>query len=114
MIRLAARFADQWDTFPELPGSATDGITTSVDERIAMLDAACAAAGRDPATIRRSVWGTPDAVASEAAYEAFARHHLELGFTDISVVPKGVPEARLRRIAHEIIPALRVEFGPGQ
>ena len=71
-------------------------------------------AGRDPATIRRSVWGTPDAVASEAAFEAFARHHLELGFTDISVVPKGVPEVRLRRIASEIIPALRAEFGPAQ
>jgi alkanesulfonate monooxygenase SsuD/methylene tetrahydromethanopterin reductase-like flavin-dependent oxidoreductase (luciferase family) len=111
MIRLAARFADQWDTFPELPGSATDGITTSVGERIAMLDVACAAAGRDPATIRRSVWGTPDAVASEAAFEAFARHHLALGFTDISVVPRDVPEPRLRAIALEVIPALRAEFG---
>ena len=110
MIRLAARFADQWDTFPELPGTATDGIATSVGERLAMLEAACAAVGRDPATIRRSVWGTPDAVASEAAYEAFARRHLELGFTDISVVPRGVPEDRLRRIAGDVIPALREEF----
>jgi hypothetical protein len=49
-------------------------------------------------------------VASEAAYEAFARRHLELGFTDISVVPRGVPEARLRRIATDVIPALRYEF----
>ena len=57
------------------------------------------------------VWGTPDAVASEEAFEAFARHHLELGFTDISVVPKDVPEARLRSIALEIIPGLRSEFG---
>jgi len=114
MIRIAARWADQWDTFPELAGAATDGITTSVAERMAMLDAACAEVGRDPRTIRRSVWGLPEAVASEAAYEAFARRHLALGFTDISVVPRGVPEARLRRIATEIIPALREEVSSGR
>jgi alkanesulfonate monooxygenase SsuD/methylene tetrahydromethanopterin reductase-like flavin-dependent oxidoreductase (luciferase family) len=110
MIRLAARWADQWDTFPELPGTATDGVTTSVGERIAMLDAACAAIGRDPATVRRSVWAGSEVLASEAAYETFARRHLELGFTDISVVPRGVPEARLRRIASEVVPALRSAF----
>jgi alkanesulfonate monooxygenase SsuD/methylene tetrahydromethanopterin reductase-like flavin-dependent oxidoreductase (luciferase family) len=110
MIRLAARWADQWDTFPELPGTATDGVTTSVGERIAMLDAACAAIGRDPATIRRSVWAGPEVLESEAAYEAFARRHLELGFTDISVVPGGVPESRLRRIAGEVVPALRAAY----
>jgi alkanesulfonate monooxygenase SsuD/methylene tetrahydromethanopterin reductase-like flavin-dependent oxidoreductase (luciferase family) len=110
MIRLAARFADQWDTFPELAGTATDGVTTSVAERMAILEAACTAVGRDPATIRRSVWGTPDVVASEDAYAAFARRHLALGFTDISVVPKGVPMDRLRRIAGDVLPALREEF----
>jgi len=114
MIRIAARWADQWDTFPELAGAATDGITTTVGERMAMLDAACTALGRDPGAIRRSVWGTPDTVSSEAAYEAFARRHLELGFTDISVVPKGVPEARLRRIATEVIPKLRAELSSGR
>lgn len=114
MIRIAARWADQWDTFPELAGTATDGVTTSVGERMAMLDAACADVGRDPGTIRRSVWGTPDTLASEAAFAAFARRHLELGFTDISVVPRGVPEARLRTIATEVIPALREEISSGR
>jgi alkanesulfonate monooxygenase SsuD/methylene tetrahydromethanopterin reductase-like flavin-dependent oxidoreductase (luciferase family) len=107
MIRLAARFADQWDTFPELPGTATDGVTTTVAERIAMLDAACATVGRDPSTIRRSVWGGSEVLASEAAFEDFARRHLALGFTDIAAVPRDVPVARLRRIAEEVIPALR-------
>ena len=110
MIRLAARFADQWDTFPALAGAATDGVTSSVEERLAAFEAAARAAGRDPGTIRRSIWGVPDAVASEAAYEAFARHHLSIGFTDVAVVPKGVPAARLRRIAETVIPALREEF----
>jgi alkanesulfonate monooxygenase SsuD/methylene tetrahydromethanopterin reductase-like flavin-dependent oxidoreductase (luciferase family) len=112
MIRLAARWADQWDTFPELPGTATEGVTSTVAERVALLDAACAAVGRDPATIRRSVWGGPEAIASEAAYEAFARRHLGLGFTDVSVVAGGVPADRLQRIATEVVPGLR-EVVPG-
>ncbi len=113
MIRLAARFADQWDTFPELAGAATEGVTTSVGERLAAFEAAARASGRDPGTIRRSVWGLADTVASEAAYEAFVRRHLELGFTDVSVVPLGVPRARLEAIAERVLPRLRAEFGPG-
>ena len=62
--------------------------------------------------MRRSTWALPAAVASEAAYEAFARRQLELGFTDVSVVPLGVPVERLRRIAEAVVPALRAEFAP--
>ena len=113
MIRIAARWADQWDTFPELPGTATDGVTSTVGERLAMLDAACLAVGRDPTTIRRSVWGGPEVLADEAAFESFARRHLSLGFTDISAVPRGVPAERLRRIAAEVLPGLRAEFAAG-
>ncbi len=109
MIRLAARYADQWDTFPELPGAATDGVTTTLAERVAMFEAACLDEGRDPATVRRSMWGLPDAAASEAAYADFARRHLAMGFTDISVVPAGVPVERLRRIAEDVVPMLRAE-----
>jgi alkanesulfonate monooxygenase SsuD/methylene tetrahydromethanopterin reductase-like flavin-dependent oxidoreductase (luciferase family) len=112
MIRIAARWADQWDTFPELAGAATDGVTTSVEERMTAFEAACAAAGRDPGTVRRSTWALPAAVASEATYEGFARRQLELGFTDVSVVPLGVPVERLRRIAETVVPALRAEFTP--
>lgn len=110
MIRIAARWADQWDTFPELAGAATDGVTTSVEERMTAFGAACVAAGRDPGTVRRSTWALPAAVASEATYEAFARRQLELGFTDVSVVPLGVPVERLRRIAEMVVPGLRAEF----
>ena len=88
MIRLAARYADQWDTFPELAGTATDGVTTTVAERVAAFDAACLEAGRDPATIRRSTWTeADDDVSTEAGFEAFARTHRALGFTDFSFVP---------------------------
>src|SRR3954447_5013760 len=112
MIRLAARYADQWDTFPELAGTATDGVTSSIAERVATFDAACRDAGRDSATVRRSIWteaekdvGTPD------GFEAFVRAHRALGFTDFSIVPSdAAPRSVLERIARERVPALREEF----
>jgi alkanesulfonate monooxygenase SsuD/methylene tetrahydromethanopterin reductase-like flavin-dependent oxidoreductase (luciferase family) len=108
MLRIAARFADQWDTFAELAGAATEGVTTSLAERVAALDAACRAVGRDPATIRRSMWAGREVVRSEAAYAQFVREQRGIGFTDISVVlphADGIPV--LRRIAADVIPELR-------
>src|SRR4029077_10205535 len=56
MIRLAARYADQWDTLPELAGTAPAGVPSPTPERVAAFDAPCRAAGRAPAAIRRSIW----------------------------------------------------------
>src|SRR5215207_8747771 len=41
MLRITARYADQWDTFGVIPGAATEGVETDVADRIAALDAAC-------------------------------------------------------------------------
>lgn len=114
MLRIAARYADQWDTFAPLPGTATDGMTDDVAGRIAALDAACREVGRDPTEIRRSTWATNDAIASEAAFMDHVRRHRALGFTDFAT---GLPDAAgmplLRRIALERIPELRAEFAAG-
>jgi F420-dependent oxidoreductase-like protein len=111
MLRLAARYADQWDTFATLAGSATDGIETPVAERIAALDAACAEIGRDPAEIRRSTWAGPEVYATPTAFEEFVRTNRALGFTDFSIErPPAGRRDLLERIAHETIPALRAEF----
>lgn len=108
MLRLAARFADQWDTFAEMPGTATDGVTTTIEERIRALDEACLAIGRDPAEIRRSTWATSAVLASDAAYAAYVNRHRLLGFTDFSVVPPVAgAETALRRVAEGVIPGLR-------
>ena len=48
MLRIAARYADQWDTFAAIPGTATEGIEADLAERIAGLDEACREIGRDP------------------------------------------------------------------
>jgi alkanesulfonate monooxygenase SsuD/methylene tetrahydromethanopterin reductase-like flavin-dependent oxidoreductase (luciferase family) len=111
MLRLAARYADQWDTFATLAGSATDGIETPVAERIAALDAACAEIGRDPAEIRRSTWAGPEVYESSGAFEEWVRTNRALGFTDFSIErPPAGRRDLLERIARDTIPALRAEF----
>jgi hypothetical protein len=44
-----------WDE-TELPGTATEGVTESIEARVRQFDAASREAGRDPASIRRSTW----------------------------------------------------------
>jgi alkanesulfonate monooxygenase SsuD/methylene tetrahydromethanopterin reductase-like flavin-dependent oxidoreductase (luciferase family) len=108
MLRITARYADQWDTFGVIPGAATEGVETDLAERIAALDAACREIGRDPAEIRRSTWATSEALRSTEAYLDFVRHHHGLGFTDFSTQrPATGDKDVLRRVATEIIPELR-------
>jgi alkanesulfonate monooxygenase SsuD/methylene tetrahydromethanopterin reductase-like flavin-dependent oxidoreductase (luciferase family) len=108
MLRIAARYADQWDTFAAMPGTATEGVEAEVADRIAALDRACQAVGRDPTEIRRSIWTTSDALRSTDAYLDFVRRHHRIGFTDFSTVrPAPGDEAVLRVVAREIIPELR-------
>jgi alkanesulfonate monooxygenase SsuD/methylene tetrahydromethanopterin reductase-like flavin-dependent oxidoreductase (luciferase family) len=108
MLRIAARFADQWDTFAALPGTATDGVTTDIEERIRALDDACREVGRDPAEIRRSTWARASALETDDTYAEFVTSHRLLGFTDFSVVPPATgAEVALRRVAEGVIPGLR-------
>jgi alkanesulfonate monooxygenase SsuD/methylene tetrahydromethanopterin reductase-like flavin-dependent oxidoreductase (luciferase family) len=108
MLRIAARYADQWDTFAAIPGTATEGVEDEIAERIAALDAACVAIGRDPSEIRRSTWATSEALRSTDAYLDFVRRHRRLGFTDFATVRPAPGDAEvLRRVATEIIPELR-------
>lgn len=108
MLRIAARHADQWDTFAAMPGTATDGVEAELAERIAGLDAACREIGRDPSEIRRSTWATEDALSSVDAYLDFVRRHRAMGFTDFTTVrPRQADASVLRTVALEVIPALR-------
>jgi F420-dependent oxidoreductase-like protein len=108
MLRIAARYADQWDTFAAIPGASTDGVEAEIAEQIATLDAACREVGRDPHEIRRSTWVTSEALRSPDAYLDFVRRHHRLGFTDFTTVrPAPGDEPVLRTVATEIIPELR-------
>jgi alkanesulfonate monooxygenase SsuD/methylene tetrahydromethanopterin reductase-like flavin-dependent oxidoreductase (luciferase family) len=108
MLRLAARYADIWDTFPTIDGTATQGVASDLAERVAAFDAACHATGRDPATVRRSVWVGDEPLASRAAYLEFFERHRSLGFTDLMTgLPPKERWATVREIATSLIPGLR-------
>ncbi|HEY2887885.1 MAG TPA: LLM class flavin-dependent oxidoreductase, partial [Candidatus Limnocylindrales bacterium] len=109
MLRLAAAYADQWDTFAALPDTATDGVATDVAERIRYLDDACRAIGRDPAEIRRSTWThAASALKDEGTYLDFVNHHRALGFTDFSTtMPSAERLPLMRDLAERVIPELR-------
>jgi alkanesulfonate monooxygenase SsuD/methylene tetrahydromethanopterin reductase-like flavin-dependent oxidoreductase (luciferase family) len=109
MLRIAAAYADQWDTFAAMSDTATDGVETELAERIRYLDDACRAIGRDPTEIRRSTWAPAAAVLrSEAAYVDFVTRHQVLGFTDFSTTtPAAAQMPLLRHLAENVIPHLR-------
>lgn len=107
MIRLAARYADVWDTFQTSPGTATDSVREELGERVARFEAACRDAGRDPAAVRRSTWSGPEVLRSEETWREFVARHRRLGFTDlIAGMPGSDGWSSLRRVATRL-PALR-------
>ena len=113
MLRLAARHADIWDTFPTLDGTATEGVTTDLRDRVAAFEAACSGVGRDARTVRRSIWVGPEPLTSESAFLDFVRRHRSLGFTDLMTGLPDRPEwPSVRRIATDVIPRLREEGDP--
>ncbi len=108
MLRLAARYADVWDTFPSVPGAATEGIEEDVAQRMRRFEGYCREAGRDPREVRRSTWTGGGALESEDAFLAFVNPNRALGFTDFSTgLPSEPHMDAARRIATEVIPALK-------
>jgi alkanesulfonate monooxygenase SsuD/methylene tetrahydromethanopterin reductase-like flavin-dependent oxidoreductase (luciferase family) len=108
MIGIAARHADQWDTFPVLAGAATEGVVDDVAARVARFDTACRAAGRDPLLVRRSIWVGAEATSSTVAFSAFVERHQALGFTDFSVTrPDPQNWDVVRAIARDVLPGFR-------
>ena len=113
-LRIAARFADIWNTF----GPTLDAAKHSSD----VLDALCGDAGRDPREIRRSVlfgiradtgWRTAPEFAGlvRAWHEAGFRDFL---FYDPPYAGTGVPTAPpdvVDELLESTIPELRVELG---
>ena len=112
MLRLAARHADMWDTFPPIPGAATEGTEDTLEARVRALDSYCREAGRDPGEVRRSTWTGGEALRSEEAFLGWVGGLRASGFTDFTA---GLPGPRhmgsVRRIARDLLPALREGSG---
>lgn len=98
MLRLTARYAAIWNTVgtPEEAAAAN-----------ARLDAACAAEGRDPVTLVRSVSPSINLLASVEAFREGATAYHAAGIRDIYLPWPRVPEegAVLRSVVREVLPA---------
>jgi alkanesulfonate monooxygenase SsuD/methylene tetrahydromethanopterin reductase-like flavin-dependent oxidoreductase (luciferase family) len=107
-IALAARFADRWNSLGGQPAGRTDRLTQQqavarTAEQVAVLDAACRAIARDPATVRRSVLAfrtQVDPLSSIDAFDAFVGSYADAGIQDF--IFYWPPLASLRR--HEPVP----------
>lgn len=89
-LRLAARHADGWNTYGG-PGSTTlapEQFWDAVRDQAARFGDACAAEGRDPASLRRSLllgFGTVRPTASVEAYRDAIGRAEALGFDELVV-----------------------------
>jgi alkanesulfonate monooxygenase SsuD/methylene tetrahydromethanopterin reductase-like flavin-dependent oxidoreductase (luciferase family) len=105
MLKLVARYADTWNSFapPE-----------ELKRRNIELTAACEAIGRDPASVRRSMfYGVNQSVeedpwASLDAFEDYIGRYAEAGMQEfILQPPKSGDLAMVERVASDILPRLR-------
>jgi len=117
MLRHAARYADIWNSLSFAKTFAEQVAETR--DRIARIDALCAEAGRDPATLRRSYLmfdasaraggGMLGYYTSETAFTEMVAAIVALGVTDIGLYyPSNAAQwPMFERIAQSTVPALR-------
>jgi F420-dependent oxidoreductase-like protein len=100
MLRLAARHADIWNVV---------GVPDDVAAVSRRLDAACAAEGRDPASLVRSVSPRINLLASADAFVEGVAAYRAAGFQDIYLPwPRTESELPvLRQVARDVLPGLR-------
>jgi alkanesulfonate monooxygenase SsuD/methylene tetrahydromethanopterin reductase-like flavin-dependent oxidoreductase (luciferase family) len=105
MLRLVARYADIWNT----GGSPEEAAETG-----RQLDIACAAEGRDPATLMRSVSPSINLLESPDAFASGAEAYYVAGFSHITLPwPRTEAEVPiLRDVARDVLPALHAGPAP--
>jgi alkanesulfonate monooxygenase SsuD/methylene tetrahydromethanopterin reductase-like flavin-dependent oxidoreductase (luciferase family) len=122
MMRLAARFADAWDSMSFLDTFA--GQLAETRARCEAIESLCDAVGRAPSTLRRSYLmfdaGARPRGGAIGYYESTGRftdeasRFIELGITDIGMYypldPAQVPT--FERVATDVLPSLRTAAGP--
>lgn len=123
-MRLVARYADTWSTLGGQPMRSEspepvslDAATAATRTQIARLEESCAAAGRDPRTIRRSllVYRTSP-FQSVDGFQEYVGRYRELGFDEVICYWPSEPqtfrrmperEAVMERVATDVLPGLR-------
>jgi F420-dependent oxidoreductase-like protein len=100
MLRLTARYADIWNAV------GTPDELSTINQR---LDAACAAEGRDPATLVRTISPRINLLASAETFASGVAAYRAIGFRDVYLPwPRNERELPvLREVARDVIPTLR-------
>jgi alkanesulfonate monooxygenase SsuD/methylene tetrahydromethanopterin reductase-like flavin-dependent oxidoreductase (luciferase family) len=118
MLKLVAEYADSWNVGDAAGLSVREAIE-DIRGRSEILEDHCAAVGRNPHEISRSIlhWGRPTADSpwgSISAFEDFVGRYWEIGVSEfIFLYPPvgGSPPAIFERVATEVIPTLRTTRG---
>lgn len=117
MLRLTARVADTWNTMSF--AKTFEEQLAELRDKVRIIDEACAKAGRDPASLRRSyLMFDPQARASGGAmsyyqsvgaFEEMAGRVMEAGFSELCLYYPVLSEqtAVFERIAQDVLPKLR-------
>ena len=106
MLEIVARHADAWNS---------SGTVEEVRARNRVLDEKCAAIGRDPGEIVRSLYGwaaimPDDPWASVEAFQEVIGRYREAGIEEFIIdQPPDAQLGVLERVATDVIPALRVQ-----
>jgi alkanesulfonate monooxygenase SsuD/methylene tetrahydromethanopterin reductase-like flavin-dependent oxidoreductase (luciferase family) len=95
-LALAVRYGDGWNTYggPKAVALEPEQYWAEIARQQARVDAACEAAGRDPADLRRSLllgYGEVRPTASTTAYVEAADRAAEAGFDELVVYGPGRP-----------------------
>jgi F420-dependent oxidoreductase-like protein len=104
MLRIVAAYADAWNSF---------GTVDEMRQRNQQLDEACAAIGRDPRSIVRSLYGwaammPADPWASVDAFEEMVGRYAHAGVNEFLIdQPRPEQQAVLERVASDVLPKLR-------
>ncbi len=104
MLEIVAKFADTWNSF---------GTVAEMKERGEILDECCQAIGRDPSSLRRSLYGwasmmPSDPWASPSAFLDMVGRYREVGVSEF-IIDAPPPEQfpTLEKVATDILPTLR-------
>lgn len=120
-ISVVARYADAWNTLGGQPEGGAESVTLDeavgrTREQIHALGEACAAAGRDPRSVRRTMLvfrAKPPVFASVDRFEELIGRYSEVGIEEFYVGWPGIArrdpsqEAVMERVATDVIPRLR-------
>jgi F420-dependent oxidoreductase-like protein len=104
MLRIVAEYADRWNSH---------GTVDEIGERNRILDEHCAAIGRDPSAIIRSLYGwaalmPADPWESRDAFSEVVGRYREVGINEFIIDAPGPDRfSVMEQIAADVIPALR-------